>query len=50
MPVALMVIDGNPLTDIRQTVPTHGLCVGAIYSADTLDEICLADKPFEKFF
>jgi Tol biopolymer transport system component/imidazolonepropionase-like amidohydrolase len=47
----LMVIDGNPLADIRQTANIAWVMRGGrLHSGDTLDEIWPAKKPFGKFF
>lgn len=47
----LMVIDGNPLADIRQTTNiTWVMRGGRLRSAETLDEIWPEKKPFGKFY
>ncbi len=47
----LMVIDGNPLADIRQTANIAWVMRGGrLHSGETLDEIWPAKKPFGKFF
>jgi Tol biopolymer transport system component/imidazolonepropionase-like amidohydrolase len=47
----LIVIDGNPLTDIRQTANIAWVMrSGRLHSGETLDEIWPNKKPFGKFF
>ena len=47
----LIVIDGNPLAEIRQTTNIAWVMRGGrLHSGETLDEIWPAKKPFGKFF
>ena len=47
----LIVLNGNPLTDIRQTANIQSVMLGGrLRSGDTLDEIWPEQRPFGTFF